>query len=215
MNQETIFKSIVEHLKSVIDSDYPNDKKAGEYRKVMEHAFQDLLGLENTYFKKHEYLSAINNSPILFDKKITTKFNLLFDYFSKWNHYIKDSNLSIDELDKHEQKLIQLIEIAFNSKLDIDENIKNEVFKVKIIQNIPKKDFINDFPQANKLEPKKSSVEDSVKGEINYQPNIGDYLSIYINSFKETFKEIEKENADNPLKLRRDKILGINRNKSK
>lgn len=230
---------IIKLFTDVYQSDVNNEKKAEDYRKIVEKLLQFTLNMENSYYKKKEYLNVIKHHPEYSKKKIEAKFSETYDFFSKWSHYREDE-LSETDLKKYENKLKELIEIMLDMfisfdtiKVDekdfdyeIDKLIKNsnnmtvdsvqreESIAIKLPEKLvlKKVEKIN-LPQSLETKPIEPKLIDTdninVKQRIP-EPNIGDRISLFINAFKDALREMpDGKQLEAQRNTRRSEILAL------
>ncbi|MDO9274125.1 MAG: hypothetical protein Q7T92_01080 [Lutibacter sp.] len=210
---------IIKLFTDVYQSDVNNEKKAEDYRKIVEKLLQFTLNMENSYYKKKEYLNVIKHHPEYSKKKIEAKFSIIWDFVNSWSHYREDE-LSDTVLKNNENKLKELVGIMLDMDISFDtikvdeKNLDYEIGKLMKNSNnvtvdsvqreesieikLPEKLVLNKVEKINlpqsleskPIEPKLMDIDNITVKQHIPESNIGDRISLFINAFKDALREM-------------------------
>ena len=131
---------ITQKFNSIVLSNEKNTSRAREYRDLLERVLYYHFYISRS--EKHAasiLISKLSEHPEAFRKQLQTKARVLYKFFSEWSHD-NPSMLQNSELEKHQSKLQDFIENAFDIKIPTpiykDSLPKTSLNKTKAQPNI-------------------------------------------------------------------------------
>ena len=160
--------SIINTFNTIIKSNEKNESKAVDFRKVFERVLRYLLNIERG--ENHmlsELIIRLRSHPEIFRKQLLPKARVLSTFFNDWSHD-RPETLYDDELNKHQIKLKEFIEKAFDTRI---EDVKTPSIVRQITPGIELKSY---FKIAKNWYRKNKIIEVRFKRGV-YQNNIYRY----------------------------------------